>query len=44
MFVMGLGLLALRAAAAGSGGYLSHRQMRLAQERVVALAHLAPGD
>ena len=38
MFVMGLGLIGLRAAAIDRFGYLSHRQMVLAHERVVALA------
>jgi hypothetical protein len=41
MFVMGLGLVALRAAAIDRIGYLSHRQMVVAQERVVALTHAA---
>jgi hypothetical protein len=40
IFVMGLGLLALRA----GPGYLSHRQMRLAHERVLALTRLARSD
>lgn len=39
MFVMGLGLIALRASSTGLG-YLSYRQMRLAQERVATLAGL----
>jgi len=43
MFVMGLGPIALRASAAGTG-YLSHRQMSLAQDRVVALMRSSPGE
>ena len=43
MFVMGPGLLALRTASSGMG-YLSHRQMLLARERVVALTRCVRPD
>jgi len=44
MFVMGLGAVALRASAAAGTGYLSHRQMSLAQDRVVALMRSSAGE
>ena len=45
MFVMGLGAIAVRAAAIDRIGYLSHRQMVVAQERVLAsMSSAEPAD
>jgi len=41
MFVMGLGQIALRAAAIDKIGYLTHRQMLIVQHRTLALMSAA---
>src|SRR5262249_38510774 len=43
MFAMGLGRIAIRAAAIDGIGYLSHRQTLVAQERILALMSAAEG-